>query len=87
MSNLVQNLEVTTYIDDSILLTSKSLKDRLLKLDMVLVRISITRKMYEDSESRFLARQIQYLIYSITKQAYTAAFGMGEATNEMSCIK
>jgi hypothetical protein len=41
MSKLVQVIEyVTTYLDDLLILTNNSFKDHLLKLEMVLARLS-----------------------------------------------
>jgi hypothetical protein len=41
MSKLVQDMEyVKTYLDDLLILTNSSIKDHLLKLEMVLARLS-----------------------------------------------
>jgi hypothetical protein len=41
MSKLVQDMEyVKTYLDDLLILTNNSFKDHLLKLEMVLARLS-----------------------------------------------
>jgi hypothetical protein len=41
MSKLVQDMEyVKTYLDDLLILTNSSFKDNLLKLEMVLARLS-----------------------------------------------
>jgi hypothetical protein len=41
MSKLVQDMEyVKTYLDDLLILTNSSFKDHLLKLEMVLARLS-----------------------------------------------
>jgi hypothetical protein len=48
MSKLVQDMEyVKTYLDDLLLLTNSSFKDHLLKLEMVLARLSIRNRWYE----------------------------------------
>jgi hypothetical protein len=41
MSKLVQDMEyVTTYLDDLLILTNSSFKEHLLKLEMILARLS-----------------------------------------------
>jgi hypothetical protein len=43
MSKLVQDMEyVKTYLDDLLIITNNSFKDHLLKLEMVLARLSTT---------------------------------------------
>jgi hypothetical protein len=66
MSKLVQGMEyVKTYLDDLLLLTNKSsrFKDHLLKLEMVLARMSTTGMRVNISKSKFFAQQIEYLGY------------------------
>jgi hypothetical protein len=67
MSNLVQDMEyVKTYLDDLLILTNSNFKDHLLKLEMVLARLSSD----DISKSKFFADQIEYLAgrYRITRQ-------------------
>jgi hypothetical protein len=71
MSKLVQDMEyVKTYLDDLLILTNRdnSFKDHLLKLEMVLARLSTARMRVNISKSKFFAEQIEYLGYWITRQ-------------------
>jgi dihydroorotate dehydrogenase len=64
MSKLVQDMEyVKTYLDDLLILTNtnSSFKDHLLKLEMVLARLSTTGMRMNISKSKFFAEQIEYL--------------------------
>jgi hypothetical protein len=69
MSKLVQDMEyVKTYLDDLLILTNISFKDHLLKLEMVLARLSTAGMRVNISKSKFFAELIEYLGYWITKQ-------------------
>lgn len=69
MSKLVQDMEyVKTYLDDLLILTNSSFKDHLLKLEMVLARLSTAGMRVNISKSKFFAEQIEYLGYWITRQ-------------------
>jgi hypothetical protein len=71
MSKLVQEIEyVKTYLDDLLILTNNSFKDHLLKLEMVLARLSTAGMRVNISKSKFFAEQIEYLVsgYWITRQ-------------------
>jgi hypothetical protein len=69
MSKLVQDMEyVKIYFDDLLILTNNSFKDHLLKLEMVLAKLSTAGMRVNVSKSKFFAQQIQYLGYSITRQ-------------------
>jgi hypothetical protein len=73
MSKLVQYMEyVKTYLDDLLILTNRnnSFKDHLLKLEMVLARLSNAGFRVNISKSKFFAEQIEYLAYRywITRQ-------------------
>jgi hypothetical protein len=73
MSKLVQDIEyVKTYLDDLLILTNRenSFKDHLLKLEMVLARLSTAGMRVNISKSKFFAEQIEYLRqgYWITRQ-------------------
>jgi hypothetical protein len=59
---------VKTYLDDLLILTNSSFKDRLLKLEMVLARLSNAGMRVNISNSKFFAEQIEYLGYWITRQ-------------------
>jgi hypothetical protein len=64
MSKLVQDLEyVKTYLDDLLIQTSNNFKDLLLKLEMVLARLSTAGMRVNISTSKFFAEQIEYLVY------------------------
>jgi hypothetical protein len=71
ISKLVQDMEyVNTYLDDLLILTNRSFKDHLLKLEMVLARLSTAGMRVNISKSKFFAEQIEYLVvgYWITRQ-------------------
>jgi hypothetical protein len=69
MSKLVQDMEyVKTYLDDLLILTNNSFKDHLLKLEMVLARLSNAGMEVNVSKSKFFSEQIEYLGYWITRQ-------------------
>jgi hypothetical protein len=71
MSKFVQDMEyIKTYLDDLLILTnsSSSFKDHLLKLEMVLARLSTPGMKVNISKSKFFAEQIEYLGYWITRQ-------------------
>jgi hypothetical protein len=71
MSKLVQDMEyVKTYLDDLLILTTtnSSFRDHLLKLEMVLARLSTTGMRVNISKSKFFEKQIEYLGYWITRK-------------------
>ena len=69
MSKLTQDMEyVKTYLDDLLILTNKTFKDHLLKLEMVLTRLSTAGMRVNASKSKVFAEQIEYLGYWITRQ-------------------
>jgi hypothetical protein len=69
MSKLVQDMEyVKPYLDDLLISTNSNFKDHLLKLEMVLARLSFARMRVNISKSKFFAEQIEYLGYWITRQ-------------------
>jgi dihydroorotate dehydrogenase len=62
MSKLAQDMEyVKTYLDDLLILTNSSFKDHLLKLEMVLARLSTSGMRVNISKSKFFADQVEYL--------------------------
>jgi hypothetical protein len=62
ISKLVQDKEyVKTYLDDLLILSNSSFKDHLLKLEMVLARLSTAGMRVNISKSKFFAEQIEYL--------------------------
>jgi hypothetical protein len=69
MSKLVQDMEyIKTYLNDLLIPTNSSFKGYLLKLEMVLARLSTAGLRLNISESKFFAEQIEYLRYWITRQ-------------------
>jgi hypothetical protein len=56
------------YLDDLLILANSSFKDHLLKLEMVLARLSTSGMRVKISKSKFFAEQIEYLGYWITRQ-------------------
>jgi hypothetical protein len=71
MSKLVQDMEyVKTYLDDLLILTTRnnSFKDHILKLKIVLARLSTAGMRVNISKSKFFAEQIECLGYWITRQ-------------------
>jgi hypothetical protein len=64
MSKLVQGMEyVKTYLDDLLILSNSSFKDHILKLEMVLARLSTAVMRVNISKSKFFAEQIELLGY------------------------
>jgi predicted nucleotide-binding protein (sugar kinase/HSP70/actin superfamily) len=62
MSKLVQHMEyIKTYLYDLFILTNNSFKDYLLKLEIVLIRLSTYGMRANISKSKFFAEQIEYL--------------------------
>jgi Reverse transcriptase (RNA-dependent DNA polymerase) len=69
MTKLTQDMEyVKAYLDDLLILTNKSFNDHLTKLEMVLARLSTAGMRINNSKSKFLAEQIEYLGYWITRK-------------------
>ena len=69
MSKLTQDMEyVKTFLDDLLILTNKTFKEHLLKLELVLARLSTAGMRVNASKSKFFAEQIEYLGYWITRQ-------------------
>jgi hypothetical protein len=63
MSKLVQDMEyVKTYLDNLLILKNDSFKDHILKLEMVLARVSTAGMRVNISKSRLFAEQIEYLV-------------------------
>jgi hypothetical protein len=70
LSKIRNMLSQTYYLDDLLILTNSSFKDHLLKLEMVLERLSTAGVRVNISKSKFFADQIEYLRqgYWITRQ-------------------
>jgi hypothetical protein len=56
------------YLDDLLILTNSSFKNHLLKLEMVLARLSTDGMRVNISISKFIVEQKEYLGYWITRQ-------------------
>jgi hypothetical protein len=66
MSKLIQDMEyVKTYLDDLLILTNIIFKGHILKLEMVLARLSTAGMRVNISKSKFFAKKIEYLGYWI----------------------
>jgi hypothetical protein len=64
MSKLVKAMEyfkTIIYLDDLLIITNSCFKDHLLRLEMVLARLSAAGKSVNISKSNFFAGQIEYL--------------------------
>jgi hypothetical protein len=70
LSKIWNMLRQLSYLDDLLILTNSSIsfKDHILKLEMVLARLSTTGMRVNISKSKFFAEQIEYLGYWITRQ-------------------
>jgi hypothetical protein len=68
LSKIWNMLRPTCYFDDLLILTNHGFKYHLLKLEMVLVRLSTAGMIVNISKSKFFAEQIEYLGYWITRQ-------------------
>jgi hypothetical protein len=68
LSKIWNTLRQQCYLDDLLILTNSSFKDHLLKLQMVLARLSTAGMRVNISKSKFFAEQIEYLEYWITRQ-------------------
>jgi hypothetical protein len=63
LSKIWNVLRKAFYLDDLLILTNISFKDHLLKLEMVLARLSTAGMRVKISKSKFFAEQIEYLGY------------------------
>ena len=82
MSKLTQDMEyVKTYLDDLLILTNKTFKDHLLKLELVLARLSTAGMRANASKSKF------YLGYWITRQGIQPVHYKIEAILKMKAPK
>jgi hypothetical protein len=61
LSKIWNMLRQPSYLDDLLILTNISFKDNLLKLEMVLARLSTAGMRVNISKSKFFAEQIGYL--------------------------
>jgi hypothetical protein len=63
LSKVWNALRQAYYFDDLLILTNNNFKDHLLKLEMVLARLSTAGMRVNISKSKFLLEQIEYLGY------------------------
>jgi hypothetical protein len=63
LSKIWNMLSQPYYLDDLLILTNNSFKDHLLKLEMVLARLSTAGMRVNISKTKFFAEQIEYLGY------------------------
>jgi hypothetical protein len=68
LSKIWNMLRQPYYLDDLLILTNSSFKDHLLKLEIVLTRLSTAGMRVNISKSKFFAEQIEYLEYWITRK-------------------
>jgi hypothetical protein len=62
-SKISNTLRKLYYLDDLLILTNSSFKDHIIKLEMVLARLSTAGMRVNISKSKFFAEQIEYLGY------------------------
>jgi hypothetical protein len=72
-------LRQTLYLDDLLILTNSSFKYYVIKLEMVLARLSTAGIRVNISKSKFFAEQIEYLGYWITRQGIQPIINKVEA--------
>jgi hypothetical protein len=71
LSKIWNLLRQPCYLDDLLILTKSNFKDHLLKLEMLLTRLSTAGMRVNISKSKFFEEQIEYLGYWITRQGQT----------------
>jgi hypothetical protein len=71
---------IKTYLDDLLILTNSNFNNHLLKLEMVLARLSTTGMGVNISKSKFFAEQIEYLGCWITRQGIQPIRNKAEMT-------
>jgi hypothetical protein len=69
MSKIWNTLIQPYNLDDLLILTNNSFKYHLLKLEMVLAKLSTAVMRVNISKSKFFAEKIEYLEYWITRQS------------------
>jgi hypothetical protein len=63
MSKLTQDMEyIKAYLDDLLILTNKTFNNHLLKLEMVLTKVSTTGNIVNRSKPTLFAEKIEYLV-------------------------
>jgi hypothetical protein len=70
LSSMLNKLRQLSHLDELLIITNRnnSFKDHLIKLEMVLARLSTAGMRVNISKSKFFAEQLEYLGYWITRQ-------------------
>jgi hypothetical protein len=76
-----------TYLDDLLILTNSRFKHHLLKLEMVLARLSTAGMRVTICKSKFFAKEIEYLGYWITIQGIQSIRNKVEAILNIKASK
>ena len=80
MSKLTKGVEYAkTYLDGLLILTNHDFKDQLLKLEMVLARLSTLVMRINATKSKFFTGQIEYQGYWITRKGMQPVYNKVEA--------
>jgi hypothetical protein len=79
LSKIWNMSRLTFYLDDLLILTNSSFKDRFIILERVLARLSTAGMRVNISKSRAFAEQIEYLGYWITRQGIQPIRNKAEA--------
>ena len=80
MSKLTKGVEYAkTYLDGLLILTNHDFKDQLLKLEMVLARLSTLVMRINATKSKFFTGQIEYQGYWITRKCIQPVYNKVEA--------
>jgi hypothetical protein len=87
LSKVRNTLRLIFYLDDLLILTNSSFKDHLLKLEMVLARLSTAVMRLNISKSKFFSEQIEYLGYWITRQGIQPIRNKVEAILNIKALK
>jgi hypothetical protein len=87
LSKIWNMLRLTFNLDDLLILTNSSFKDHLLKLEMILTRLSIAGVSVNISKSKFFAELIEYLGYWITRQGIHPIRNKVEAILNIKALK
>jgi hypothetical protein len=65
LSKIWNMLRMTFYLDDLLILTNSSFKDHIIKLEMVLARLSISGMRVNISKSKFFAEQMENRVFNL----------------------
>jgi hypothetical protein len=87
LSKIWNMLRQLSYVDDLLIIRNISFKDHLLKLEMVLARLSTAGMKVKISKSKFFEEQIDYLAYWITIQVLQSIHNKVEAILNFKALK